>query len=205
MNKNKVILIGGIPGVGKTSISGFLAREVGIDLVMSGDYLREFIRPFSRNMNMEIMEKSVYDAWQMFGTRNEENILKGFMEQGKIMNIGTSRILRRALQNGEPLIIETLYFLPSQMETELLEKITSFYIQISDRKVNSERLLEREKYTHFHSPGERLAGKLDEYRIMMERSMKECREYGIKTFDNLDYLKTRNLILEYVMNQDEEV
>ena len=205
MNKNKVILIGGIPGVGKTSISGFLAREIGIDLVMSGDYLREFIRPFSRNMNMEIMEKSVYDAWQMFGSINEENILKGFMEQGKIMNIGTSRILKRALQNGEPLIIETLYFLPSQMETELLKKITSFYIQISDRKVNSERLLEREMFTHFNSPGERLAGKLDEYRIMMERSMKECREYGIKTFDNLDYLKTRNLILEYVMNQDEEV
>ena len=205
MNKNKVILIGGIPGVGKTSISGFLAKEIGIDLVMSGDYLREFIRPFSRNMNTEIIEKSVYDAWQMFGSRNEENILKGFMEQGKIMNIGTSRILKRALQNGEPLIIETLYFLPSQMETELLEKITSFYIQISDRKVNAERLLEREMFTHFHSPGERLAGKLDEYRIMMERSMKECREYGIKTFDNLDYLKTRNLILEYVMNQDEEV
>lgn len=205
MNKNKVILIGGIPGVGKTSISGFIAKEMGIDLVMSGDYLREFIRPFSKNMNMDIMEKSVYDAWQMFGSKNEENILKGFMEQGKIMNTGTSRILKRALQNGEPIIIETLYFLPSQMDNEILKKITLFYIHISDRKVNAERLLERKQYTHFHSPGERLAEKLDEYRIMMDRSIKECNDYGIRTFDNLNYVETRNLILEYVMNQKEEV
>jgi mevalonate-3-phosphate-5-kinase len=205
VNKNKVILIGGIPGVGKTSISGFIAKEMGIDLVMSGDYLREFIRPFSKNMNMDIMEKSVYDAWQMFGSKNEENILKGFMEQGKIMNTGTSRILKRALQNGEPIIIETLYFLPSQMDNEILKKITLFYIHISDRKVNAERLLERKQYTHFHSPGERLAEKLDEYRIMMDRSIKECNDYGIRTFDNLNYVETRNLILEYVMNQKEEV
>ena len=205
MNKNKVILIGGIPGVGKTSISGFIAKEMGIDLVMSGDYLREFIRPFSKNMNMDIMEKSVYDAWQMFGSKNEENILKGFMEQGKIMNTGTSRILKRALQNGEPIIIETLYFLPSQMDNEILKKITLFYIHISDRKVNAERLLERKQYTHFHSPGERLAEKLDEYRIMMDQSIKECNDYGIRTFDNLNYVETRNLILEYVMNQKEEV
>ena len=205
MNKNKVILIGGIPGVGKTSISGFIAKEMGIDLVMSGDYLREFIRPFSKNLNMDIMEKSVYDAWQMFGSKNEENILKGFMEQGKIMNTGTSRILKRALQNGEPIIIETLYFLPSQMDNEILKKITLFYIHISDRKVNAERLLERKQYTHFHSPGERLAEKLDEYRIMMDQSIKECNDYGIRTFDNLNYVETRNLILEYVMNQKEEV
>ena len=205
MNKNKVILIGGIPGVGKTSISGFIAKEMGIDLVMSGDYLREFIRPFSKNLNMDIMEKSVYDAWQMFGSKNEENILKGFMEQGKIMNTGTSRILKRALQNGEPIIIETLYFLPSQMDSEILKKITLFYIHISDRKVNAERLLERKQYTHFHSPGERLAEKLDEYRIMMDQSIKECNDYGIRTFDNLNYVETRNLILEYVMNQKEEV
>jgi 2-phosphoglycerate kinase len=205
VNKNKVILIGGIPGVGKTSISGFLAKEIGIDLVMSGDYLREFIRPFSKDMNMDIMEKSVYDAWQMFGPKNEENILKGFMEQGKIMNTGTTRILKRAIQNGEPIIIETLYFLPSQMDREILKKITLFYIQISDRKVNAERLLERKQYTHFHSPGERLAEKLDEYQIMMDRSLKECNNYRIRTFDNLNYMETRNLILEYVMNQKEEI
>jgi 2-phosphoglycerate kinase len=40
---------------------------------------------------------------------------------------------------------------------------------------------------------------------MMKRSMEECRDYGIKTFDNIDYMETRKLILEYVMNQKEEV
>lgn len=205
MKRNQVILIGGIPGVGKTSISGFLARELDINLVMSGDYLREFIRPFCKELSMEIMGMSVYDAWQRFGEKNEENIIKGFLEQGKIMNAGITRLLRRSIENGEPLIIETLYFLPSQMDLELLGKITSFYIHISDRTINAERLLDRKRFTHFNSPGERLAGKLDEYRMMMERSLKECRDFGMKTFDNIDYMDTRKLILEYVMNQKGEV
>ena len=205
MKKNQIILIGGIPGVGKTSISGFLARELGINVVMSGDYLREFLRPFCKTLNMEIMEMSVYDAWQNFGEKNEENIIRGFLDQGKIMNSGTNRLLRRSIDNGEPLIIETLYFLPSQMDKDILGKITSFYIHISDMNINAERLLERKRFTHYNSPGERLAGKLHEYRMMMKRSMEECRDYGIKTFDNIDYMETRKLILEYVMNQKEEV
>jgi len=205
MKKNQVILIGGIPGVGKTSISGYLARELGIDIVMSGDYLREFIRPFSGNLNAGILDLSVYDAWQKFGEKTRENIVKGFLEQGKRMNAGTGRMLKRSIDNGEPLIIETLYFLPSQLDPEILSKITSFYIHISDRKINAERLIDRQRFTHFNSPGERLAGKLDEYRMMMERSLEECGKYGIKTFDNLNYEETRKLILEYVMNQQEEI
>ena len=31
------LLIGGIPGVGKTSISGYIARQLNINIVMSGD------------------------------------------------------------------------------------------------------------------------------------------------------------------------
>lgn len=205
MKKNQAILIGGIPGVGKTSISGYLAWKLGIDIVMSGDYLREFLRPFSSDLNMGIMEMSVYDAWQKFGERTHENIVRGFMEQGKIMNTGTNRILKRSIQNGEPLIIETLYFLPSQMDSDIIGKITSFYIHISDRNVNAERLIDRKRFTHFNSPGERLAGKLDEYRMMMERSLDECRTYGIRVFDNLNYEETRKLILEYVMNQEGEI
>lgn len=205
MRRNQIILVGGIPGVGKTSISGYIARETGIDLVMSGDYLREFMRPFSAKMNMGIMQKSVYDAWQFFGEKTEENIVRGFMEQGKIMNTGTSGMLARALTNGEPMIIETLYFLPSQMDMDILKRITAFYIQISDSSVNAQRLIERKQYTHFNSPGERLAEKLHEYRTMMQVSLKECRDYGIRVFDNIHYSETRKLILEYVMNQKDEV
>ena len=193
-----IILIGGIPGVGKSSISGYIARSLGIDLVLSGDYLREFARPILSDESRELLSKSVYEAWQRFGPENRENIEKGFLSQGKLLKKGLNAVLRRAIGNGEPIIVETLYFIPSQFDKDVLENTTSFYIYISKKEINSQRLLEREKYTHYNSPGKRLSDQLDRYRIMMEYSLRECRDYGIKTFDNLVYTDTREEIIQYL-------
>ena len=192
----KIILIGGIPGVGKSSISGYMARELGIDLVLSGDYLREFVRPVCPDL--EVLQSSVYDAWKTYGPESRDTILKGFLDQAKIINRGTNAVLKRAISNGESLILETLYFVPSHLDEDVLSEITPLYIYISDRDLNAKRLNERQQYTHFNSPGKRLADQLDRYRIMMSYSLEECKKFGIRTFENLDYMKTREQILDYV-------
>lgn len=196
--KPAIILIGGIPGVGKSSISGYIAHNLNVDVVLSGDYLREFARPLLSENEKEVIGVSVYEAWKLFGEENRENITKGFLKQGEILNRGLNAVLSRAIENGEPLIVESLYFIPSQIKPEVLEKITPIYIFISKKDVNSQRLLERGKYTHFNSPGKRLSDQLDRYRVMMDYSLEECQEYGIRTFDNLDYLDTRDQILQYI-------
>ena len=196
--KPVIVLIGGIPGVGKSSISGYLARNLGVDIVLSGDYLREFLRPLTSGENSEILGVSVYEAWRIFGNENEETITQGFISQGKVLNKGLNAVFSRALKNGESLIVETLHFIPSQLDRKVLDRIIPMYIYISDRKVNSQRLLEREQYTHFNSPGQRLSDQLDRYRVMMKYSMQECEKFGIRSFDNLLYGDTREQILQYV-------
>ncbi|MDS0256863.1 AAA family ATPase [Thermoplasmatales archaeon AK] len=196
-DKYHVVLIGGIPGVGKSSISGYIARELGIDIVLSGDYLREFLRG-SCQENTDLLGVSVYDSWQLFGIMNRENIVKGYLEQGKIITRGINAILKRAISNGESVIVETLYFLPSLIGDDILKNITPLYLYISDKKINEARLLERTKYTHLKSSGERLARQLDTYRVMMDYSLEECKRFGIKTFDNTDYIKTRESMLRYL-------
>lgn len=196
--KAAVILVGGIPGVGKSSISGYIARNLDIDIVLSGDYLREFARPLLSENDADIIGVSVYEAWKLFGEENSDNIRKGFLAQGEILNRGLNAVLSRAIRNGESLIVESLYFIPSQIEPEILKNIIAFYIHISEKELNSQRLLERERYTHFNSPGKRLSEQLDRYRVMMDYSLEECARYGIKAFDNLNYLDTRDKILQYV-------
>lgn len=196
--KPAIILVGGIPGVGKSSISGYLARNMGVDIVLSGDYLREFARPLLSENDRKTINVSVYEAWKLFGEESRETITKGFLEQGQILNKGLNAVLSRAIKNGEPLIVESLYFIPSQIEKDILKEITAFYIHISSKEINSQRLLERGNYTHFNSPGKRLSDQLDRYRVMMDYSLEECREYGLKVFDNLNYIDTREQILQYV-------
>jgi 2-phosphoglycerate kinase len=62
--KARIIFIGGIPGVGKSSISGYIASRLCIDIVLSGDYLREFARPLIHGDEGRILNVSVYDAWK---------------------------------------------------------------------------------------------------------------------------------------------
>ncbi len=201
MNHPKIVLIGGIPGVGKTSIAGEIAKALDIDIVLSGDYLREFIRPFGDYAKFSVMSKSVYDAWTSFGDRNRENIVSGFLAQSEVMNAGISAIIRRALGNGEDMVIEQLHFVPSQLGKELINQIIPIYLYIHDIDIHRDRLKERVNFTHANSPGERLADQLDTYRFMMDYSLDESRSYGIKIFESSDYRKTLKDVLAFVESE----
>ena len=201
MNHPKIVLIGGIPGVGKTSIAGEIAKALDIDIVLSGDYLREFIRPFGDYAKFSVMSRSVYDAWTSFGERNRENIVSGFLAQSEIMNAGISAIIRRAVGNGEDMVIEQLHFVPSQLGRDLVNQILPIYLYIHDIDIHRDRLRERVNFTHANSPGERLADQLDTYRFMMDYSLEESRSYGIRIFESSDYRKTLKDILTFVESE----
>lgn len=193
-NKVPIILIGGVPGVGKTSISGYIARNLGINIVLSGDYIREAVRGFVDDGN--ILNTSVYDSWKFFGENSEENVIRGFYAQGEMVNRATRRIINRAIDNGEPAIIETLYFIPEQLQ-DIIEKIKAIYIYIEDEDLHIARLNERENYTHFSSPGNRLSSNIKNYRIIMRRSLDDARKVGVFTINNSVYNDTRDRILQF--------
>ena len=201
MNHPKIVLIGGIPGVGKTSIAGEIAKALDIDIVLSGDYLREFIRPFGDYAKFSVMSKSVYNAWTSFGERNRENIVSGFLAQSEIMNAGISAVIRRAAGNGEDVVIEQLHFVPSQLGKDLINQIIPIYLYIHDIDIHRNRLRERVNFTHANSPGERLADQLDTYRFMMDYSLEESRSYGIRIFESSDYGKTLKDVLAFVESE----
>jgi|GEM_PF-1412507 len=201
MNHPKIVLIGGIPGVGKTSIAGEIAKALDIDIVLSGDYLREFIRPFGDYAKFSVMSRSVYEAWTSFGEKNRENIISGFLAQSEVMNAGISAIIRRAVINGEDMVIEQLHFVPSQLGRDLLNQIIPIYLYIHDIDIHRDRLKERVNFTHANSPGERLAEQLDTYRFMMDYSLEESRSYGIRIFESSDYRKALKAVLTFVESE----
>lgn len=189
------VLIGGVPGVGKSSMSGELARKLGFNILLSGDYLREFYRAYVSQDNS--INTSVYEAWKNFGERSEVNVLKGFLSQAETMSAGIESIIRRASDNGEYLVMETLYFVPS-MISSVIDGAIPLYLYIEDEKDHARSLNSRTEFTHFKSPGQRLSEKLWEYRIMMRYSIEESRKSGIPVFDMTDYSAAREKIISYV-------
>lgn len=199
MQKNKIIFIGGVPGVGKTSISGMVARRFGIDIMLSTDYLREFVRPLVKDENArDILSVSVYEAWRKFGEKNDKNIINGYLKQSDYICSGISAAISRASKNGENLIIESLYFNEELAETIKREGVCAAYIHISDFQTHVNRLNERQMYTHFNSPGQRLSAQLDVYGTIMKYSKQLAREKDIETFDNLNFQETAKSIIDFV-------
>ena len=194
-----IVFIGGVPGMGKTSYAAHIAKEFGIGIVMSGDYLREFLKTgVQEGSDRDILRYSVYDAWQAFGEKTDENIIKGYLKQGEIVNRGMDALVHRAVVNGESVVIESLYFIPEQVKALKEDGIVKFYIYMSDAEKHRQRLLERSKYTHPLSPGDRLVREIATYRKIMDYSTRVAMEIGIKVFDSKDYFKTRDEIIEYV-------
>ena len=199
MEKHAVIVVGGIPSVGKTSISGFIARRFSIDMMLSTDYLREFLRSaVSGDKKYDFLNISVYDAWKEFGDMTPENIVKGYLHQGELISRGMNSLIDRANKNGESLVIESLYFMPERLPSLKEPNVIPIYIQVSDLGRYKEMVLERDKFTHPGQPGERLVPHIDAYRLMADEAIKTCRNNGIKVFDNLDYMKTRKEIAEFI-------
>ena len=194
-----IILIGGVPGVGKSSISGYLAHELEFDIVLSGDYLREFIRPFLGE-EYKIAMSSVYDSWQYFGEKTRENIISGFLKQTEIMNRGIEKVIERADKNGEKIIIETLYFYPDFI-TKFNDSVLPIYLYIQNEKEHKEHLEARSRFTHPKSHGSRLSAHIFEYREVMKKSLEFCETHNVKTFDMTDYLRSRDKILGYIRGE----
>jgi mevalonate-3-phosphate-5-kinase len=197
MDRAKIILIGGVPGVGKTSISGYVASRLGINIVLSGDYLREFLRAYSFEDN-DPLKYSVYDSWKDFGPMNEDNIIRGYLKQGNLLWKGLHRVISRAIDNGESMIIELLYFLPQFIRDFSSKDLLPLYLYLSDEKLHANRLNEREEFTHYNSPGSRLVSHLFEYRVIMTYTLRNLKDAGIIAYDNLDYHRTRDEILDKV-------
>jgi mevalonate-3-phosphate-5-kinase len=195
---HRVIIVGGIPCVGKTSICGEIARQLGIDIMLSTDYLREFLRgAVAGDSDYDLLNTSVYDAWKRFGEHNKDNIIKGYREQSAIISMGINSLIERASKNQESVVIETLYFVPEQLPALKNPGVLPIYIQVSDIGVYRKMMLERDKFTHPGQPGGRLVPHIDEYRFMAEDALNECKKYGIKVFDNLDYIKTRDEVINF--------
>lgn len=197
----KIIFIGGVPGVGKTSIAGVVAKKLGINIMLSGDYLREFVRPIaSGNGTEKILSVSVYEAWKEFGNKDNGTIIKGYLSQCDYLSAGTEAVLKRAVKNGESLILESLYLNQGLVDIIKNNEICAAYLYINDLQTHAKRLNERQFYTHFKSPGERLSAQLDVYKVIMDYSVRLAKDNGLRVFDNADFKKTEKAVVDFVGN-----
>jgi 2-phosphoglycerate kinase len=136
MTEPVAILIGGVPGAGKTTLAIKLANELGIKEVVDTDNIRQVMRIYDKN---PILHSVTHDCWKFFGEKTDENSLKGFAAHTELLHEAIIEILRYNLRRNTSIIIEGVHVTP-----DLLKKIdfavSYFHISISDEKEHLQRL-----------------------------------------------------------------
>ncbi len=194
-------IIAAMPCVGKTTMAREIATAFGIGNVIGGDAFRSALRDFfSKEKNPEFFT-SVYDAWKFFGEKNNENIIKGFESQAKIINKAIERMVAdRGIRDGESMVFEYLHFLPSQYDKEILKhpSVIPVVLRLDSEKIYKERIGMRDRRTHLKGDSSRLLSALGAYKIMQDFQCKEAKKYGIPVVATDNWEKAVDEVLSII-------
>ena len=97
----KLILLGGIPGVGKTTIAYELARQYKIDKVLSIDILKNVIKKFIPQIDEPYLYTTTHEAY----TLENVDIITGYQKHSQTVNKYVFELLS-SFKNEKIIILE---------------------------------------------------------------------------------------------------
>ncbi len=210
MKLSIVPIIAALPCVGKTTISREIATALGIGNVMGGDAIRASYRELIDENEHPEFFCSIYGAWQFVGDKKEteENIIKGFYAQAKIMNDLMERIVAdRGVRDGESMVVEYLHFLPSQYDPNVLNhpSVIPIVLRLESMDEWKRRIDERDRTSHLKGNSQRLIPALEKYKKMQEVQCEDAKKIGVPiiTSDNMD--EALDKVLDIIFDRIEKL
>ena len=109
-----LLLIGGAPGCGKSTIATELASRLDIFRTQSTDMLREVMRMMIPERLLPVLHKSSFDAWQALPDKNpgeglEQQVVRGYRSQSELLYLSCDAVIQRAVRERVSLVLEGVH------------------------------------------------------------------------------------------------
>lgn len=124
LDRPLVILLGGTAGTGKSTVASALAGRLSITRSTSTDMIRHILRTFFAQDVMPDVHVSSFEARRAVGglaAEGEDADLLGFRVQAEHVGSAVRAIVRRAIDEHTPLILEGVHLVPGVLPPDLLE------------------------------------------------------------------------------------
>lgn len=222
MRKPYVILIGSASGIGKSTISSELAKELGIKHLIETDFIREIVRGIIGPEYAPALHKSSFDAYvtlkdkHRYEGNGEALISAGFEEHASFVIPAIEKVIKRAVDDFDDVVIEGVHLVPGLINIKKFQDDASihFFILTADEETHKERFVRRAMKI-------KRGGKHLEYfkenRIINNYLVQQARDHQVPVINNLDLDNTKKrmltiirencteLVLQHTVDQLEEV
>ena len=206
-----LVLLGGVPGTGKSTVATELANGLGIVRTQSTDMLREVMRILIPARVSPPLHTSSFAAGSAIESADhalgeEEPLLYGFHRQAELVEVACQAVLQRALNERVSMILEGVHIRPTLLHHLDLAKaddtgnavIVPFILCVLDK----DTLISHIKGRRVNSRQRRAARyleKIDDIWQLQSALLSEADSADIQILDNLDREETVGEIIKTIM------
>ncbi len=139
----KVILLGGAPGTGKTTLGNLLVRELRLDHHLSTGFIRASVRPLLPEPEQRLLGMHAFDVGEALPEISPDGtsrVFQGVLHQATMLKPSIEACIRRAVREGIGLVLEGSHMIPGVLDPEELGA-TLCVLDVPDRETLRSRAL----------------------------------------------------------------
>jgi 2-phosphoglycerate kinase len=203
LDRPLVILLGGVTGVGKSTVATQLANRLGITRVVATDQVRQVVRAFFSHDFMPAVHHSSFDVGPTVldaESGDRAATIEGFLQQAADIAPGVDALVERAVTEHSRIVVEGVHLLPNVPNERLCRRAVTVRALLAVRDEQAHR-------AHFHMrgiqaarPPERYLEAFDRIRVLQEYLVESARAAGIPIVDEEGLEETLKRVMEAVLD-----
>jgi 2-phosphoglycerate kinase len=202
LDRPLIVLIGGVTGVGKSTVASQLANRLGITRVVATDQVRQVVRAFFSHDFMPAVHHSSFDVSRAVSSLGDgpEATVAGFLRQVHDIAPGIDALVERAVSERGRIVIEGVHLLPEVPSARLCRQAVTARVLIAVRDEQAHR-------AHFHMrglesarPPERYLEAFDRIRTLQDHLVSRAEAAGIPILDEGGLEPTLKRVMEVVLD-----
>lgn len=204
-----IILVGGITGTGKSTLTTELAYQLNIVRTQSTDMMREIVRCYLPPAEIPTLSYSSFEAWRGLTADGESateckdtEVSRGFLSQFKVVKHGLEATIHRAIKENHDLIVDGVHVLPWELELDITRDqalVIPLMLVVPHKKTLGKRLKRREAEQPKRASA-RYLKQLDQIWILQSYLVTEAEEHKIPLIFNGEIEEALDEILMHISN-----
>jgi len=179
-----IVMLGGAPGVGKSTLATLLAGRVGVTRVIATDAIRQVIRAFFSHDFMPVVHYSSFEAGATVDPAevgDGDPDIVGYLRQVASVRTGVAAIAERAIQEGTPTILEGVHLVPGSLSDDAASRcaLVEAVVVIEDEDAHRDHFSLRGG----SRPSMRYLRRFDQIRKLQAHLVDRARDRGVPVID----------------------